>query len=121
MTEAHVLQLQRLMQLLGMARRAGKIAQGFDATAEALTRRTANEVFVAADCAARTQRNIQRIANEANATVFCLNCTREQLGRAIGCPPTGVLALLDRGFAQKARTLVPHNSESMKEENVYDD
>lgn len=110
-------EMQRLLQLFGMARRAGKVAQGFDAAAGALIKGEAAEVFRAADCAPRTQRNIARIAEEAGVPVLDLPCTRAELGKAIGCPPTGILALTDRNFAKKARTLVPAAPDSSKEEN----
>ncbi len=108
---------QRLLQLFGMARRAGKIAQGFDAAAGALIKGEAAEVFRAEDCAPRTQRNIARIAEEVGVPVLCIPCTRAELGKAIGCPPTGIVALTDHNFAKKARTLVPARPESSKEEN----
>lgn len=106
--------MQKLLSLFGMARRAGKVAQGFDAAAGALTKGEAAEVFVAGDCAPRTQRNIARVAESAGVPVLQMECTRAELGHAIGCAPTGVIALTDRNFARKARTLVP---EPKKEEN----
>lgn len=121
MTQQQDLNVRRLLQLFGMARRAGKVAQGFDAAAGALIKGEAAEVFMAGDCAPRTQRNITRIAEEAGAKVLPVSCTRAELGHAIGCAPTGVLALTDCNFAKKARTLVPAVPEPNKEENVYDD
>lgn len=121
MTKESLALLQQLLQLMGMARRAGKVAQGFDAAVAALTQKTAGEIYLAADCAPRTVRNVQRAAEQTGAVILRIGCTREQLGNAIGCPPTGVLALTDRGFAKKARTLVPEVPESIKEETVYDD
>lgn len=111
-------QMQRLLQLLGMARRAGKIAQGFDAATAAMQMQTAAMVCIAGDCAERTVRNVRRVARETDTAVMELSCTREQLGQSIGCAPTGVLVITDHGFAKKARALIPENMESIKEENV---
>lgn len=94
-----------LLSLFGIARRAGRIAAGFDAATGALIARKAHAVFLTTDCAPRTDRNVRRIAEEAGADVISLPCTQAQLGKAIGCPPTGVLALTDPGFLKKARAL----------------
>ena len=88
-----------------IARRAGRIAAGFDAATGALIGRKAHAVFLTTDCAPRTERNVRRIAEESGADVLLLPCTQAQLGYAIGCPPTGVLALTDPGFLKKARVL----------------
>ena len=97
--------LAQLLSLLGIARRAGRIAAGFDAATGALIGRKAHAVFLTTDCAPRTDRNVRRIAEESGADVLLLSCTQSQLGHAIGCPPTGVLALTDPGFLKKARVL----------------
>lgn len=88
-----------------MARRCGKIAQGFDAAVTAVSRGKSRAFFLAPDAAERTRRNIRRIAEENNAQVFELTVAMQELGACIGCGPTGVVALEDAGFEKKARTL----------------
>lgn len=105
--------IQPLLSLLGLARRANRIAPGFDAAVSALTEHLSDAVFITTDCAPRTERNIRRIAAENRAEVLSLSCTKAELGHAIGCSPTGVLVLTDRGFLRKARTLIP-NAETIQ-------
>ena len=95
----------RLLSLFGMARRCGKIAQGFDAAAAALRTGAAFAVFIAQDISPRTERNVRRIALECETRITPLTLTMRQIGEAIGCAPTAVLALTERGFANKAAEL----------------
>lgn len=94
-----------LLSLFGIARRCGKIAQGFDATVAAVVHGKSNVFFLTPDAAERTQRNIRRIAEENDAQVLELAVTMQELGASIGCGPTGVVALMDAGFEKKARAL----------------
>ena len=64
--------LAQLLSLLGIARRAGRIAAGFDAATGALIGRKAHAVFLTTDCAPRTDRNVRRIAEESGADVLLL-------------------------------------------------
>ena len=95
-----------LFGIFGIARKAGFVAQGMDAAMDALRSGAAQAVFLASDCAERTLRNARRIAAECGAQALDLPCTRAQLGHAIGCPPTGVAAIQNRGLAQKACALL---------------
>jgi len=94
-----------LLSLFGIARRSGKIAQGFDAASAAVCRQNARCLFLAPDAAERTKRNVRRIAEENGAQVFELAVSMQELGACIGCGPTGVVALIDAGFEKKARAL----------------
>lgn len=94
-----------LLSLFGMARRCGKIAQGFEASVTAVTRGTARAFFLAPDAAERTRRNVRRIAEENNVQVYELAANMQELGACIGCGATGVVALNDAGFEKKACAL----------------
>ena len=94
-----------LLSLFGLARRCGKIAQGFDAATAAVSRRKARAFFLTPDAAERTRRNVRRIAEENGAQVFELAVAMQELGACMGCGPTGVVALMDAGFEKKACTL----------------
>ena len=94
-----------LLSLFGMARRCGKITQGFDASAAAVSRGKSRAFVLTPDAAERTRRNIRRIAEENGAQVFELAASMQELGACIGCGPTGVVALTDAGFEKKACVL----------------
>ena len=98
-----------LISLFGLARRCGKIAQGFDAAVGAVTKGKAKDFFLTHDAAERTRRNVCRIAEECGARVWTLSETMQQLGAGIGCAPTAVVAIQDAGFEKKARELCAKN------------
>lgn len=102
-----MLEINRLLQLFGLARRAGRVARGFDAADAAMHDGTAAAVFLAADVSERTARNVRRIADETGHSVFPIPAAMAELGHAIGSKPTGVLVLTDRGFAESAKKLLP--------------
>ena len=61
---------EKLLSMLGIARRAGKIAMGFDAAAEAMHKGEARLLVLAADLSERTERAVRRIAEETNTPVM---------------------------------------------------
>lgn len=54
----------RLLNLLSMARKAGKLLMGFDAVKEALLKQRVQSVVLAADCSAKTEKEIRFFAGE---------------------------------------------------------
>lgn len=101
----------RLLALLGLARRCGKIAAGYDVTAEAAADGSSSLIFVSGDVAGRTERNIRRIAGEHGVTVVKIDDGMDDIGHAIGSAPTGVISINDAGFAKKAQLIVQNYGE----------
>jgi len=81
---------------LGLCRKAGKLAIGFDASAEAI-RKGAPLVILAVDAADRTARNIRALCPD-RTRVIQLKHTRSQIAVATG-RETAVAAVNDRNFA----------------------
>lgn len=95
----------RILSLLGLARRAGKLAAGFDAAADRLKDNTARLVVLASDTSDKTAKSIEFLAQDAGLPVIRIGHTMEEAGNAVGRGKTGVLALTDSGFAKKLRAL----------------
>ena len=95
----------RLPSLLGLARRCGKLAAGYDAAVESAADGDARLILVAGDAAPRTQRNIRQEAERYGVTVLPVRESKEEIGRAIGAASTGVVSVKDAGFAAKLRQL----------------
>lgn len=86
--------------LLGLCRRAGKLAIGFDAAAAAIKKRTASAVLTAQDVSPKTAKELRFLAAGTEIPVIPLPLSKEQIGAALGLlKPVGALAVTDPGFA----------------------
>lgn len=94
----------KLLSLLGMCRRAGKMEIGFAKTAEAIEKGKACLVIVAADTAARTEKEV-RFKGKDRIPVARISHSAEILSHAIGVQ-AGTIALTDEGFAKQALFLI---------------
>lgn len=95
----------KALSLLGMARRAGKLTVGFDATVLSVRDRKAALAVFAADLSAKTEKNWRFEVQNEPIRIVRLTADKDQLGRAIGAAkPVGILTVCDKGFADTLRT-----------------
>jgi ribosomal protein L7Ae-like RNA K-turn-binding protein len=89
-----------ILQLVGLARRAGRAVAGTQAVREAGSRGELNLVLVAGDAADNARRRVAGILE--NREVAMVRCgTRETLGRAVGKPGAAVVGVRDPGLAER--------------------
>lgn len=88
-----------VLNLVGLARRAGHVRSGDAAVRSAIVRREARLVILAEDAAERTKQVFQRLAGDAGLPVI-LYSTRDDLGRVLGKPFRSVVAVTDENFAR---------------------
>lgn len=102
----------KLIGLLGMCRRAGRLVTGFDAVVE-LCSTEKSLLMIAGDSAQRTIKELRfRLPEQA---VYRLPLAKEETARAIGShKPIAVLATADEGFSKAILQYV-------EEESHYDD
>nr|WP_317412899.1 ribosomal L7Ae/L30e/S12e/Gadd45 family protein [uncultured Solibaculum sp.] len=100
----------RLLSLLGIARRAGKLTMGFDPVAEDAAKHKARLVLTASDLSQRTLKGVGEICTQHNIPCIPLGRTMEEIHKAVG-KRTGVLATADHGFAQSIKELCRFNNE----------
>ncbi|MCD7822078.1 MAG: ribosomal L7Ae/L30e/S12e/Gadd45 family protein [Clostridiales bacterium] len=93
------------LRLLGLAKRAGRLAQGEDMVQEAAAAHKVRLLLLAADAAPGTVRRVRTLAGERIA-VMALPCGKAQLGAALGRDTCAVCAVTDLGFAAKIAGLV---------------
>ncbi|MBP3435321.1 MAG: ribosomal L7Ae/L30e/S12e/Gadd45 family protein [Clostridia bacterium] len=106
----------KLLGLLGMCRRSGRLTVGFDAVT-ALCREKQVLLMLAADASPRTVRQLSFQAGET--PVYRLPLDREQIAHAIGsAKPIAALATTDPGFIRALHALLTSPQE---EESRYDD
>ena len=73
-----------VLGLLGLSRRAGKLACGEEQVGEMVMAGKCRAIFLAEDAGDATRRKVMR--HDARVPVFSMPCTRETLGNAIGVP-----------------------------------
>ena len=90
----------KLLSLLGMCRKAGKLTIGYEKTLESMQKHKCKAALVAADTAPRTEKEL-RFHSKDQFTVLRLSQTKEELSHAIGIA-AGVVGITDEGFAKQA-------------------
>ena len=90
----------RLLGLLGLARRAGKLEIGEALTAETVTAGKARAIFLASDIGEATRRKVLR--HEERVPVFTMPHDKETMGASLGFPGCAVCCLTDMGMARAA-------------------
>lgn len=99
-----------LLQLLGIARRAGKLVFGSEAAGEALDAGRAGLVLLAQDLSPRTVKAVSAAAERSGAKAATIRPKMDDLARAVG-KRSGVIAVTDRGFAEKLLELSTPDTE----------
>lgn len=96
----------RLLSLLGLCRRAGKLVIGFDPVKESIETGKAEAVFEAKGISLNTQKKIRACAEGSPGLRYMeLPRTKDEVSFSIG-KTCAVLAVVDKGFADKLCELV---------------
>ena len=94
--------IEGVKNLLGLARKAGKIASGDLAVREAVSKGKAALVLLAGDAGPSTVDRFTRLCGQRS--IDCIRIgSQEELGRALGQSPRAVLAVTDVNFARGVR------------------
>ncbi len=96
----------RLLSMLGLCKKAGKLCWGHDTCIQAAKSGKASVFLLASDASPRTKNDMLKAADERNITIELLETdyTMEQINAATGCF-TGILTTYDEGFAKKIAEL----------------
>jgi ribosomal protein L7Ae-like RNA K-turn-binding protein len=89
----------RLMNLLGLARKAGKLELGSEAVKQTVRRRRAALVLLCADLSPKSAQSIREEAEKAGVKAMELPAGMDTVQAALG-QRAGVLAVKDSGFAE---------------------
>lgn len=106
----------KLLQLLGIARRANRLSLGHDAALEAVLAKKARLCLIACDASQRLEKEFTRAARDYELKVIRLPSTIEQFHRALGFK-AGVVTVNEDGFAKAVHKLY----QETQEECLYDD
>ena len=89
--------MNKALSLLGLAKKAGRVAAGGEAVTGALIQSKARLVLTSSDAAANT---LRRLSGFGSVRHISLPYGKEELGGAIGYAQCSILALCDAGFAK---------------------
>lgn len=91
-----------VLGMLGLSRKAGKLAPGDEMTRDACEEGKARAVFLAADAGSAAAKKAGNYAEKANVPLIRLPHSKEELGAAIGKSQSAVCAVTDIGLAAAA-------------------
>lgn len=101
---------KKLIDLLTVCRKAGRMVMGFDAAKEAVLDGKARSVLLAEDISPKTEKEIRFFAEKNNIPAAKTGCTQNDFYIGIG-KKIGVIAVCDDGFSKKALTIISDASE----------
>ncbi len=93
------MQSKKILSLLSLAQKAGKLKSGEFQTTEAVKGKKAFLVLVATDASDNTKKEFRNMCNYYETPYYEFS-TKENLGRAIGKEERSSIAVLDEGFSK---------------------
>ncbi len=91
--------MSNILNLVSIARKAGKLELGEEPTVSAARSRQAKLILVAADATENTYRRVRHVGANGNVTWVSIPCSKAELGRAVGRSAVAMLAVMDIGLA----------------------
>lgn len=88
----------KMMHMLGIARKAGKLALGTDAAKESIVKHKCALIVMASDLSERTVRHFALLTEEYGIKTLKTDITMDGIAKSVG-KKTGVIAVNDMGFA----------------------
>lgn len=96
--------MDKILNFLGIARRAGKLSLGFDAAEESVNRKKSELLILACDVSERTRRSVEKISEKGNVKTVFSDIPMEHIGNAVG-KTVGIISVNDKGFAKRLEEL----------------
>lgn len=103
--ENYLLENNRALSMLGIAKKASKIAIGYDPVIEAIMKGNVVLVLFSSDISPKSAKGITLAAEYDGIPVVTTQFTMEEIGFAIG-KRSGILGLTDLGIANKLEKLL---------------
>ncbi|MEG0571095.1 MAG: ribosomal L7Ae/L30e/S12e/Gadd45 family protein [Oscillospiraceae bacterium] len=97
--------MDKIAQMICMAKRAGKLILGFDVVKQALQKDEAELILIASDVSPKTEKEIMFFLEKFDGDFLKVDITLDEFWFLIG-KRVGVIAVTDQGFSDKIKTLV---------------
>lgn len=88
-----------ILNMIGLAKRAGRIEIGEEPVGAAARARYAKILLIAADAAENSYRRIAHFADAGNCIWLSVPFSKDELGNAVGRSSCAMIAITDIGFA----------------------
>ena len=95
--------MNKIMGLLTMARRAGKLSLGMDMSKDACRNGISKGVCIAADISPKSLKEIKFVCMNENVPLYSLDMDMRAVGIELG-KSVGIISINDSGFMKKAKT-----------------
>lgn len=95
----------RILSLLGLCRRAGRLVIGAEPAIESISAHKAELIIYADDFSKNSLKPVLAAAHSGDVRTFKINRSKEELSLALG-KLCGVISVEDKGFAQKLAGLI---------------
>lgn len=103
--------MRKFLSLLGLCKRAGKLAAGEVAAEQAVRGKQAYFLILSEDASKNTKKKFRNSAAYYELPLAEIG-TKEELGRAIGTDMRSIIAVTEEGFAKKLKQLADDNIEN---------
>ena len=101
--------MDKLLNFLGLCRRAGKLTTGFDAVEETVVKGESQLVIIANDTSPNTEKKLSNICETNNVKLIKLNRSKDEISVAIGRFAV-TASVTDKGFAQNIQRLTQNET-----------
>ena len=95
---------EKLVSFIGLAKKAGAISVGKDATYESITKGNAKLILLAHDLSERSFKDIKKIADENNICIIRSSIMMSQYELVLN-KRAGIICIKNNGFADKIKKL----------------
>ncbi|MBP2031668.1 ribosomal protein L7Ae-like RNA K-turn-binding protein [Clostridium algifaecis] len=90
----------KFLQFLGLAKRAGKILEGYNKCETNVKNNKIYLIIVSEDASLNTLNKFLEYGNKYNINVI-VRCSKEELGSAIGLKEIKVIGIIDKNMSEK--------------------
>ena len=104
--------MNKVLGLLGLAKKAGQLAVGEEPTGAAARAKDARLLLIASDAADNTMRRLRHFADAGACLYAVLPCTKDELGRAVGRTSCAMAAVMEIGFAEAIAKKLAEDNEA---------
>ena len=102
--------MNKFLSLLGLCKRAGRLAAGELAAEQAVRKKQAYLLILAQDASKNTKKKFTNSAAYYEVSLAEIG-TKEELGKAIGADMRSIIAITEEGFAKKLKQLADERIE----------
>ena len=92
--------MERILSMIGLAKKAGLVEIGEEPVGSAARAKHARVILVAGDAAASSVRRAYSFAQAGNCLCLTIDAVKDQLGSALGRTSVAMVAVTDIGFAE---------------------